>query len=114
MKRFALVSAGVVLVLMAGVADWSTKESTAQAVQIDQVSIAGVVVDTDSQRPEAGVGVIAETNSLPPPPIFAGSWSQMTRDASWCLIFQRAPMRCGSADMGSEIRGRAQCHEANS
>ena len=64
MKRFTLASA-VALALTVGVADWSTKEGAAQAVQIDQVSIAGVVVNTDGQRPEAGVWVIAETSSLP-------------------------------------------------
>jgi streptogramin lyase len=48
-----------------GVLAWQTDNPAAQGVQIDRLSIGGVVLNNSGLAPEAGVWVIAETSSLP-------------------------------------------------
>ena len=61
MKRFPAHPVVFASLFLAGIAGWGANHTHAQGVQIDHVSIGGVVLNTDGRTPEAGVWVIAET-----------------------------------------------------
>lgn len=73
MRRRMVLLAWAAGVLMAGGLRWRTggdvvaAQSAAPDVQIDRVSIGGVVLNSSSQTAESGVWVIAQTKSLPTP-----------------------------------------------
>jgi hypothetical protein len=63
-KRSAIIVCGVTTVLLAGIGVWRSRVGGAPRVPVDRLSISGVVL-SNGQTPEAGVWVIAETDSLP-------------------------------------------------
>ena len=65
MKRFLAPPAVFASLFLVWIAGWSAHQTRTQGVQIDHVSIGGVVLNTDGRTPEAGVWVIAETSALP-------------------------------------------------
>ena len=75
MKKVTVVLVSVAAFFLAGIVVWETREepveasrvSGASAVDVTPSSIGGLVVNSNGQKPEAGVWVIAETTELPTP-----------------------------------------------
>ena len=65
MKRSTVLSAVLACLLSVWTAGRGADELRSQSVQIDGVSVGGVVLNTSGRTPEAGVWVIAETSDLP-------------------------------------------------
>lgn len=58
----------VILVVVVFVATWSARgQQTGAGIQVDKNSIGGTVLNTNGNKPEAGVWVIAETKSFQVP-----------------------------------------------
>jgi hypothetical protein len=73
MRKLARVMCGALLALLCLIASSAVGRQNGAvraadfAVQVDQTSIGGTVVNSNGGKPEAGVWVIAETKSLPVP-----------------------------------------------